>query len=505
MIWEGAYRLYLGEIPYRDFGIPMGFWSWVVPALFFKLFGPSLFTLAKAQAFLNIISGLSFRWILQSFGLSLQARWLSILVFSLTFILGLYWPQYNHTVIVFQIISIAFLAYYLNHTDKSKSWIYLVLACLFMVITFFTKQDAGGLNLLIGLTLIIYNSIILRKLTPVLIAVSAIIIFSILSVTPFLEFDFSYWFNYGQPPHYSRISIFDIVTLNMEESRWEKLYLIIIVGIYIFREQRRKVEKPERIYTLLILGILLEAMIFQVTSYVPQDNNIFFHAFSISYILFQLEKLQLFFWRPAVLIISIFICVWWTDRYWKYVKRLMPHQTTSATKGDAISINTYILEPPECNYYADLSTWRKSDLHSFKHVRMPSSTVEGIKRLFAYDLNSQSKVLNMTELTPLAVEMPYRLERGPLWFHLGVGMFDRELSEFISKIESNYYEIVLFENIPTLNNFFPFAVREKLIQHYKLIDSFEAPRIVYPGTIEIYVRNSKQVLESETDQRENSY
>ncbi|MEO8712078.1 MAG: hypothetical protein ABI405_08160 [Parafilimonas sp.] len=34
--WEGAYRLYLGQIPYKDFGLPMGFTYWVVPAIFFK-------------------------------------------------------------------------------------------------------------------------------------------------------------------------------------------------------------------------------------------------------------------------------------------------------------------------------------------------------------------------------------------------------------------------------------------------------------------------------------
>ncbi len=55
--WEGAYRLYLGEVPYKDFGLPMGFGYWIVPAIFFKIFGPYLFTLIKAQYFLNIVAG----------------------------------------------------------------------------------------------------------------------------------------------------------------------------------------------------------------------------------------------------------------------------------------------------------------------------------------------------------------------------------------------------------------------------------------------------------------
>src|SRR5688572_7807350 len=46
--WEGAYRLYEGQLPFRDFGLPMGFAYWVLPGLFFKIFGPSLFSLVIA-------------------------------------------------------------------------------------------------------------------------------------------------------------------------------------------------------------------------------------------------------------------------------------------------------------------------------------------------------------------------------------------------------------------------------------------------------------------------
>src|SRR5919112_4000598 len=59
--WEGAYRLSQGQIPYRDFGMPLGYMFWVVPALFMKLFGTQLITLVKAQVLINIISGLASR------------------------------------------------------------------------------------------------------------------------------------------------------------------------------------------------------------------------------------------------------------------------------------------------------------------------------------------------------------------------------------------------------------------------------------------------------------
>src|SRR5437879_9687750 len=62
--WEGAYRLYLGQVPYKDFGMPLGFGYWIIPTLFFKIFGASFSSLAKAQVFINILSVLCFRGIL---------------------------------------------------------------------------------------------------------------------------------------------------------------------------------------------------------------------------------------------------------------------------------------------------------------------------------------------------------------------------------------------------------------------------------------------------------
>src|SRR6187549_2323353 len=75
--WEGAYRLYLGQVPYKDFGLPMGFAYWVIPAVFFKIFGPYMFSLVKAQVFINLVAGFSFRSLLKQFDLISGQRFLS--------------------------------------------------------------------------------------------------------------------------------------------------------------------------------------------------------------------------------------------------------------------------------------------------------------------------------------------------------------------------------------------------------------------------------------------
>ena len=54
--WEGAYRLYLGQMPFRDFGLPMGYGYWLIPTGFFHLFGPSMFSMLAKMSRSSTVS-----------------------------------------------------------------------------------------------------------------------------------------------------------------------------------------------------------------------------------------------------------------------------------------------------------------------------------------------------------------------------------------------------------------------------------------------------------------
>jgi hypothetical protein len=111
--WEGAYRLSEGQVPYKDFGMPLGFMYWVIPSVFFKIFGAQLITLVKAQVFINIISGLAFRSVLKSLAVQPGIRFLSVLLYCISYSFFNFWPWYNHTVIVYEMIGLAFLMRYM--------------------------------------------------------------------------------------------------------------------------------------------------------------------------------------------------------------------------------------------------------------------------------------------------------------------------------------------------------------------------------------------------------
>lgn len=517
--WEGAYRLYLGQVPFRDFGLPMGFAFWVIPALFFRIFGPYLITLVYSQVLINILAGLAFRSILKNLSVEPGIRLLSVLVFCLSYSFFNFWPWYDQSVIVFEIIALSFfLKFILNQNSRYR--IYNLLAgCFFIFISFFTKQDGGGMGFAICLVLMAYNSYSEKNVKYFLLFLLFTGLIAAAVILPFLPYNFGYWFNYGQAPHNSRLSLYDIANEFFGASSWLKFYsFIIVILLFSSAKDIRSIigDKKETIFLLLTLGILVEATIFQVTSYTPPDNNIFFHSFAFAFIIPHLNKrLKINFQKLKILLAScLLVMIWWSGVYWKYINRLVRRafpETGQVSDKGVVSIDTYMVNNKADSTNSDMTTWVPSDLKVFKRIYMPSSVVKGIDGIMNLDMvrnKKNLKVLNMTELTPLAYQMHYKLEKGediPLWYHQGVGMFEQQTAGFCQKIKNNYYDLVLFEYIPDLNNFFPFQVRDSLKVYYQQIDKFEAPRRASVSDIEVYIRksvsNDKSLITTEKDGR----
>jgi hypothetical protein len=501
--WEGAYRMSQGQIPYKDFGMPLGYMYWTIPAVFFKIFGAQMITLIKAQVFINIISGLAFRSILKSLQVQPGVRLLSVFLYCISFSFFNFWPWYNHTVIVYEMIGLAFLMNYFFSTRRH--WMLLSLSALFTFFSFFTKQDGGGLALLLCIVLLAYNCKLEKKWTPLLIYFVSFVIAAFAIIAPLTQYNFAYWFNHGQPPHTSRISAFEILDEFFIGSQWIKFYLLLIILLMIawYRKNKKEffTDKSTGLFLLLTIGILAEAAVLQVTSYTPPDNNIFFHSFAFAFILSFLTRfLRLNFFDYKVLFIGCFgLLLWWSGVFWKYIQRItqriLPATEANVNKGENIvNRHTYILPKTNDKETSELE-WTYTGLKSFEKIYMPKATVEGIHRLMNSDIVKNKKdlrVLNMTELTPLATEIPYKLETGPqvpLWFHLGVSMFNREAEMYEQKIRKNQYDLVLFEYVPSLNNFYPFRVRSTLLNEYQKTDSFPAPRRGdTQGTIEVFIK-----------------
>ncbi|MBS1664290.1 MAG: hypothetical protein JST68_24810 [Bacteroidetes bacterium] len=509
--WEGAYRISEGQLPFRDFGIPLGGMYWMIPALFFKIFGPNLATLIKAQVFINILSGLAFRSILKSLSVGKSIRLAAVALFCLSYSFFNFWPWYNHSVIVYELIALSFLLRWIMGSAVAGRyhWLNLVAAAFFTACSFLTKQDGGGVAVMLALVLLAVNGWMTRKWLPVLVFAGSFAVLFLLLVAPYLSHGFGYWFNHGQPPHSARVSAFDFIAEFFGASQWIKFYFFIIVLLALIRYRELSVLKsdPAGVFTVLLtLGILGEAAVLQVTSYTPPDNNIFFHSFAFACILSQISAmLPVRIDRPVVTVLMVAgIFLWWSDVWWKYTQRLVGSfapkngAAVSPTGENVINKDTYMINTDTAR---DVPTdkWVECGLPAFRKITMPEPTAAGIQRLMKMDIiksGKELKVLNMSELTPLAAEIPYKLERNsqlPLWYHLGVGMFNRQADTFETRIRDRYYDVILFEYIPTLNNFYPFRVRDSLRLHYPQVDSFPAPRrgLETQGVIEVFVKPAR--------------
>lgn len=470
--WEGAYRLFLGQVPYKDFGIPMGFGYWLVPSAFFYLFGPFMASLIKAQILLNTAIFFSVRGILLKLSVERIIVSISLLVLCLTYIVFNFWPWYNNSVIVFELISIYFAVSYFLSNKKFE--FNLIATVLFSFLAFFTKQDVGVLNILFVGFLVLIKSYNTRSILPLTYFFIMLVALAVLVIFPFIEHDFSYWFNYGQFPHTSRLSILKIIDYFMYDISPEKLFLTIVIFIFLFRKdalERIKRDSKLQILFLITIFLILQTIVIRNTSPLGNDFT-YFYVFVIALVFsllnfFNTVKIRSLLVFKTILIIGILF----SSGYWKYVGAYFNKQGSSG-----ISIHK---EP-----------WSTTSYISLSNVKMPKSTIDGLKRIENVFKNSTDlKVLNMSELTFLAHEFGYTpLTQQPLWYHLSVGIFDKEVDEISKKIKNNYYDIVLFEDIPSLNNFYPYSLRDDLRLHYIKKDQFLAPRKLEDSWIEVYVK-----------------
>lgn len=492
--WEGAYRMYLGQMPYRDFGMPLGYGFFIVPLFCFFVFGPTLKSLIIAQSIITFIGALAFKGILEKLELEKEKIFLSVLVFCLSYTFLFFWPWYNNTAITYELIGIYYLLAALKNLNFKTRLIQLFVSAGFIALTFLTKQDYGGLAILFVLILCAFHTIHTKKWELLFYYLGFLVLAFVLLILPVIGKDFLYWFNYGQAPHESRLKSFTIIDEIMANSEWEKFYLMVIILVILHKWKKIKksirqlvAKEPKYntrlvLFILLALGMVLQALITKSTSGNSLANTTYYHGFVFALVLgtisFKFDLSNKYF--LTFIVIGCFI--WWSGMYWKYAGRMFKPSTKDTTTA---AVDTS-METLAMNYVG----------HGFKSMKgtnLPQGTVDGILRLQKMpvftDTLKRPMVLNMTELTMLAKELNYEpIKKLPLWYHVGVGIFDQQLDSLAANTKAKKYDVVLFEEIPSLNNFFPERIRDSLRVHYLLHDAFLAPRKEGDSIIEVYVR-----------------
>jgi hypothetical protein len=475
--WEGAYRLSIGQVPFQDFGMPMGFGFWLIPTLFFKIFGPTFATLIKAEVFINFLSLAALRGILYNLRVKPLIVTLALLVFALTYVIYNFWPWYNHSVVVYEMIAIYFLTLYGRGKSTRRNLFGAIMAGIFTFLALYTKQDVGGICLLFSLFLLVYVLWKDNAWIPLVAYLGSFSVMAMLLIWPFADDGFFYWFNYGQSPHDSRVTLGALLDVVFAQSIVEKVYLILLIGgLFLSVPSFREFFANQKLFfvTSICALMITQSMVTRVSSPLPTDHMTYFHAFGFvgAALFLPWDK-----WKDSIVNVAIAIIVVgfvFSTGTWKYISGMIPTNANATAEAQPAA-----------------APWVEGSLRTFKRVLIPVGTNEGIERLMALPVMKKEdlKVLNMSELTPLAYECGFAPATGtPLWFHMNVGMFQKEVNEIKQRLNDGYYDLVLFEHIKSLPTFYPLDIQDQLHKLYFKFDTFPAPRKLEDGTIEVFIR-----------------
>jgi hypothetical protein len=488
LTYEGAYRLYLGQVPFVDFGSSVGPGMWLLPALFFKIFGPFFSSLIKAQVFINIISGFTLRAILKKLNVHEAVVFVVLMLFYSTYAITHFWPWYNHSVFFYQLAALLFIIYSLYESSKYKSIVFVLLASFLTLISFLTKQDGGGFTFLICNACLLFVSIKRLNMRYIIFYNMFFILFVAVFIFLFKPYDLFYWFNLGQYPHISRLYLTDILHDFLDKSRLMKIFLFTILLVLIHDFLKNKTlskfleSKGEKYFILVIISftIIFESIIIQVTSYFPHATINYFYSFGILFILNELEKRK--FFNPGKIAYFFFlllsVTVIWSNYYWFYGQKLFPSLSINKKQETAISKYNQYNSSSDSLKKTPQTRWVKTGLKSIDNIKFPKESKEGISRLIELSkrYDGDIRVLNMSQLTFMAYEMNFIPEASssqPLWYHKGVNVFEREIDFLCRQIQENAYDIIIFQDIPKLRDYFPYEVFDCAQKEYN--KEFEFP------------------------------
>ncbi len=438
--YAGGYRIYLGQVPYKDFFIPVGPIVFYIQALFNHIFGPNLIAMAMHVAFLSSILAIIFYFIIVKYFGNIFSIFMSIaLYYSYYGVIAL--PWYNEMALFFFLLNILILIKYLD-IDKARTKI-LVLSAILSALAFYSKQDTGLMQFgLLFLYFVYYyrrdfKKVLVYYVLPFLVLTSLIfIIFSSFS-------DFEHQFSLGQGgeleqyPHSSIVyQIFSLYGLSVTLYSFN-FYLLIFLLFLFFKEDNIKNKKI--ISILIIINSL-----FVITSISSgMRNQIRIMALPIILFLFYLliknksvngfDINKSFFINKKMLtyIIIFFIILMQFNYLEPFTFTRYSYFTTPI--GQMYNI-LYSHNKIDQGCYKG-SSFFNTDIHA-KDLKVIRNIIE----------KNNISFISLSEYNFLYCDYNVEPPKGlPLWFHEGSNLFDKDIPIIEKYITENKPSVVLEE------------------------------------------------------------
>ncbi len=438
IIFEGALRLSLGQIPFNDFGIPMGPISLVIPAIFFKLFGVNWSIFQLSQMLINAFILLVYTNIILIITNKKFIIFSFVITFSFYYLIFITHPWYNTTALLFYLAALFF------SLQKNKLW--WLMSGISASFCIFSKQDYGILCIfsIVFVNFIIYSNYLeLNKLKSfynyrcflnvelisniVFFCFGYFLIFVFFLFLWEVNFDTAlYWFNYGQEYQSKRIITLDII--------YSARFWLSIFCLYLAIINKSN-------YLVISSVIIFSSVVVSYTSGLEFTSHFDIALYiGIFVTLFPFNKLISIF--TLIKIVTIVLIIFSSSQNFVQANNIYE------------SIFLRKVEPPYFFNYrmvGDRVIKYSGVLTAFNGSYLPNETINALEKL-ATDVGVKDhseknlKMLNISELTPLYSALNIFPPKGmPLWYDSRVILFDRELNKIVDCIKNSEFDIILIQ------------------------------------------------------------
>jgi hypothetical protein len=434
--FEGSYRLFLGQVPYRDFGTPVGPVSFLIPVLFFKLFESNWSVFLLSQQFQNACMLVLMYALLGRIGVRALIKRIALISFSVFYLLLLTHPWYNLTGVLL-LLAGALCALGSSRLSVLASGLIAGLAPL-------AKQDFGLLTLLIAGFFVAVVSLgsdrdkILpsldswrdkERLRALAINLLLFVISTSAVVTIFILLtdaeQFRYWFNYGQEPHKIR-SISKRGLLSGGALGW------FIALIALARNNFR----------LLVASMFIVAATVSSSTSGLYFTHYYFVAF-LPVIIDECLRMKIRF-KALVLLVVLAGSSRMMIAPAKNVYRVF--ESVALHRPEHFFFDYRMLSRPMVGFPGELDAFSR-------HAQAPQQTIDAILELKRIATEKRAaadgtglKVLNITELSPIYAELGAEPPKGyPLWFHTNVSLFPQQIAQLDSLFAGQEFDIILLQ------------------------------------------------------------
>ncbi len=460
IIWEGAYRLNHGQLPYRDFGIPMGPAVFILPSIYQFLFGYSFNGILYCGILVQFLSFVALFQILKSFKFNFFETSCFTIIFLISYLLNFKYLWYNSFALMLLLFTVHFCIKSFHHS------VYGILSGFFVFLCLITKQDYGFLSAIFLFCFSIYL-LFNKKIKSVLFSFFTLLISISTFILWFKPHELLYWFNHGQPYFQSRFhrlkfnlkhfnyfgkNEFEFHQHTIDETIVYSVIITVILSVYLFINKNKTPFKSIFICLFFILSAYVTSRLSGLSYFSTGYYWVFISILGYLYIS-NINQYIKWINYSALFIMIVFVFNKVPTRYLKI------------TENKALYYDYTPIEKKSIR--ADQKESSKIFGRTYLLSNVPND-IDTLKKIV--QLYHCKSMLNMTELTPLVeiLNMPLTTKL-PLWFDPSTCLLDREKYKLIEDFKNRKYDLILIQNT---HNYID-EYKQHMSEQYRLIYYFK--------------------------------